>query len=312
MACNNCGETNPYYAVQCSTCGADLTGADRAMFAKPGDTKAPPQAGGMEEYYETAVGYKNTDYYLPRFARFDAEGSGATWNWPAFFVSFYWLLYRKMWLWALVYFLLPLPLNLLGLWSQAVYMGASLAYLVAVCIVFPMYANALYHNHVKKKIANAQAYTADRNKQLHLLAAEGGTSAAAWIVLLLVLAVFVIGVLAAIAIPAYQDYALRAKVAQGVVLAEQYQGGVANYMAQNQAWPQTLDDIGGTQPGTGDQNAPAIALGENGAIIVTFLGNSAINGKSLALVPTVGNDGVISWQCRGIDLKPAILPVKCR
>jgi hypothetical protein len=48
--------------------------------------------------------------YLDRFARFDALGGGfaPTWHWPAFFFAPWWLLYRKMYLWAGLAFIVSL------------------------------------------------------------------------------------------------------------------------------------------------------------------------------------------------------------
>jgi len=47
--------------------------------------------------------------YLLKFRKFSVDGIdrfSATWHWPAFLVGFWWLLYRKMYLWAFVYFIL--------------------------------------------------------------------------------------------------------------------------------------------------------------------------------------------------------------
>ena len=51
----------------------------------------------VEALYRAAVGAKKADFYVPKFLRFDeANASKLSWNWPAFFVSFYWFLYRRM------------------------------------------------------------------------------------------------------------------------------------------------------------------------------------------------------------------------
>jgi len=59
--------------------------------------------------YEAYV-IKNRRAYLDRFARFDALAGGftPTWHWPAFFFAPWWLLYRKMYLWAGLAFLVSL------------------------------------------------------------------------------------------------------------------------------------------------------------------------------------------------------------
>ena len=105
MFCSKCGTSNDEAASFCASCGYALP--------LPGQATATPKAQADEsisdeEYYKTIIGPKNQDYYLRQFSRFDDEGkAGASWHWPAFFVSFYWLLYRKMWLNALMYFIFP-------------------------------------------------------------------------------------------------------------------------------------------------------------------------------------------------------------
>ena len=50
-----------------------------------------------EELYRAAVGESKAGYYVPLFYRFDQPGaSRVSWNWPAFFVPFFWMLYRRM------------------------------------------------------------------------------------------------------------------------------------------------------------------------------------------------------------------------
>lgn len=60
----------------------------------------------------------------------------ATWHWPAFFVGFWWLLYRKMYLWALVCLvMLAIPYSNVAAW-----------------IALAIGANYLYYRHAKNKI----------------------------------------------------------------------------------------------------------------------------------------------------------------
>jgi hypothetical protein len=61
-----------------------------------------------EEDYRAFIGGK-ADYYLSKFRRFQAAGRdqfAVSWNWSAFFLGFIWMLYRKMYLWALLAFLI--------------------------------------------------------------------------------------------------------------------------------------------------------------------------------------------------------------
>ena len=56
----------------------------------------------------------------------------------------------------------------------------------------------------------------------------------------LMIVVAIIGILAAIAIPAYQDYTIRAQVSEGLTLASDVKAGVAEYAAQTGEWPVDL------------------------------------------------------------------------
>jgi len=180
------------------------------------------EPAGLDAYYKAVLGPKNQEYYLRRFARFDADGkASANWHWPGFFITFYWLLYRKMWLYALCYFLLPyLFFGLIGLVTglpdHSVDTPIGLAYplyFLGIFILLPMYANAIYYKHCRKKILSARGATADVQKQMEKLSRKGGTSNIVFVLLILAL-VWILAVLAAVAIPAYQSYKSRAHTTQ--------------------------------------------------------------------------------------------------
>lgn len=141
MFCNKCGAENTDKSHFCASCHAPLSTDSQEASSEGASNPTSSKNENIQEYYEAAVvGYKNTDYYLSKFTRFDSEGSGVSWNWPAFFISFYWLLYRKMWVWALLYFLFPIPLAIieaiLSPFSEAAVGIVYLVYLIAIFVVF--------------------------------------------------------------------------------------------------------------------------------------------------------------------------------
>ena len=305
MICNKCGMHNDDSATYCSNCGAQLSGYEPAV-----DAQAPtPDVGADAEYYEAALGFKNTAYYLPIFARFDAEGVSASWNWPAFFASFYWLLYRKMWGYALAYFFLPVPLFMIsGGLAAMVELGALIGgviHLGVLFVLFPMYANGLYYRHIKRKIAENKGTHADRERGLLLLAAKGGVANVA--IIILILFVPTVGILAAIAIPAYQDYTIRSQISEGLSLAVPAKVAVAEYFL-NTGMPPADRAMVHMSPDAEDTVGKYVsAVGIKDGVIFIVYGNDAhsqITGEHLTLTPYESTDLSVVWRC-GNAIAPA-------
>jgi len=219
MFCPKCGASNDAAAAFCMACGDVMPlPADSSQTAQ----EKINEPAGLDAYYKAVLGPKNQEYYLRQFARFDADGKvSANWHWPGFFITFYWMLYRKMWLYALCYFLLPyLFFGLIGLMTGLSDHPADpsiglayLLYFLGIFILLPMYANAIYYKHCRKKILSARGATADMQKQMEKLSSKGGVSNIVFVLFILAL-VWILAVLAAVAIPAYQSYTSRAHTTQ--------------------------------------------------------------------------------------------------
>ena len=122
MVCSKCGTEVVTGAQFCTQCGVPLASGSAGV-PRSTPSALPASTPTDSEYLEAAIGEKNLDYYLRRFERFASSGGSASWNWPAFFVPLIWMLYRKMWVYALVYlFLLPI---------------ASFAVFIALFLVLP-------------------------------------------------------------------------------------------------------------------------------------------------------------------------------
>ena len=118
----------------------------------------------------------------------------------------------------------------------------------------------------------------------------------------LMIVVAIIGILAAIAIPAYQEYTIRAQVSEGLTLASDIKAGVAEYMAQTGSWPGDLAEAGVASAGAStDKAARYVAEVDvtDGTITITYGrdANARINGDTLALQPFVNPNGDVVWLC---------------
>jgi type IV pilus assembly protein PilA len=120
----------------------------------------------------------------------------------------------------------------------------------------------------------------------------------------LMIVVAIIGILAAIAIPAYQDYTIRAQVTEGLNLAGSVKAAVSEFYAQNGTWPTALvgngaGQLGFTAPPQGKYVA-SVGLGANGSILITY-GNQAnallTANPILAIRPGLSANQDVIWVC---------------
>jgi len=116
----------------------------------------------------------------------------------------------------------------------------------------------------------------------------------------LMIVVAIIGILAAIAIPAYQDYTIRAQVTEGLNLMSDMKAGVAEWYAQEGAWPSSLIQLGISGGASSKTGKYVSSVGMNtGTLIATFgiQANKNIADKALTLKPMVSKNGDVIWVC---------------
>jgi len=122
----------------------------------------------------------------------------------------------------------------------------------------------------------------------------------------LMIVVAIIGILAAIAIPAYQNYTVRAQVTEGLLLADGWKVAVSEYYANAGTFPTTAQmTTEGLIASTGKYVTSVVT--NNGAITITY-GNqanaSAIGAKTLAVTAYTNTNNDIVWVCGTAAVPP--------
>jgi len=133
----------------------------------------------------------------------------------------------------------------------------------------------------------------------------------------LMIVVAIIGILAAVAIPAYQDYIARAQVSEAVSLSAGGKTPMAEYMADKGTWPMDASDVMGNQSGKYTSTVTisvGVGLTTLSATITARIKsvgvNSSITGGLLNLATS---DGGKNWTCTtGANLAAKYVPSSCR
>jgi len=149
----------------------------------------------------------------------------------------------------------------------------------------------------------------------------------------LMIVVAIIGILAAIAIPAYQDYTIRAQVSEGLTLAAAAKAAVTETYLNTGVAPadRTAAGMSANSSDTFGKYVSEVDV-ENGVIRITYDGadvNGNIAGNIVELVPYLSTDNSVNWACEGetdvggagslmgddkssADLPAQYLPASCR
>ena len=130
----------------------------------------------------------------------------------------------------------------------------------------------------------------------------------------LMIVVAIIAILAAIAIPAYQDYAIRAQVSEGINLSTGPKTAVWDFYADKGHLPTENSSAGLASDTsiTGQYVSGIKVIG--GAVVVSYQtakANSHVQSSTLTMSP-VTYAGSIAWVCKGSPMDKRYLPTACR
>ncbi|MBL6751683.1 MAG: pilin [Nevskia sp.] len=141
----------------------------------------------------------------------------------------------------------------------------------------------------------------------------------------LMIVIAIIGILAAIAIPAYQDYTIRSQVSEGAILADGVKTAMAEYYNNKGKWPPTNASAGLESSGsiTGKYVSTVDVGTTTGVIVVRYGGtnvNQIVSGSLLAFSGYASTaKGSINWNCQSTatggtktTIPNKYLPAACR
>ncbi|WP_376697482.1 pilin [Wenzhouxiangella sp. EGI_FJ10305] len=130
----------------------------------------------------------------------------------------------------------------------------------------------------------------------------------------LMIVIAIIAILAAIAIPAYQDYTIRSQVSEGANLVSSAKMSVAQVFDETGNFPGSNASAGLPASGSIQGNYTAsVGVGASGVITVTYGNdaNPAIDTQSITFTPN-DEGGSVSWTCAGDGVDDKYLPSACR
>lgn len=344
MFCTECGKSNADSSKFCFSCGSllkstyDSTGkqpstpsiqqvlATPLSILKVDEVNAQANPNSAEEdtrLWRAVIGIKKADYYLPRFSSTpQTEKQIGRWNWSASLVTSIWLLHRKLWKEAAIYFLITNALVFgLGV-LQGIMQSASpgspvieglFAFLwlgfVALLFALPgMWGTGWLQDRYRELINSARLQLSASGARETYLLAKGGTGLAGILYGVIVLGIGGIGVLAAIALPAYHDYTSRAKVAESLAYANSLsQTFTTSY--ENDGMIPSAESLAfaSLKPA----HVKDFKVHDNGTIQV-FLNFSTLNGSSFALLPSLDATKKIQWACNTVTIPAKYMPQNCK
>lgn len=216
-----------------------------------------------------------------------------------------WLLYRKVY-GAAIFFVLAYGVTYVAasMSNVGMYSGAYIFMALGLSFSIGIFGNRLYFNRVQKIFR--EGYDGEtQTVALNRLRKNGGTSSViGWLV-----PIFIVGVLAAVALPAYQDYTRRAQVATGFVLGSEAAQKIGDYYVTQNKGPGDLGAAGFSF--VPSKAVKDLAFDRQTGILMISFQDGFFGAKSLLLVPTI-EDGKVTWLCTSAGIATQHLPHTCR
>ena len=130
----------------------------------------------------------------------------------------------------------------------------------------------------------------------------------------LMIVVAIIGILAAVALPAYRDYSVRAKVSELILAASSGKTSVAEFVNTNGAMP-TTGSLGLASQSSKYVSAVDYTQTSTSVGVLTVTASSAegaVSGKKIKLTGSINGTGQVDWACTTVDMDARYLPASCK
>lgn len=127
----------------------------------------------------------------------------------------------------------------------------------------------------------------------------------------LMIVIAILGILLAIAIPAYNDYTIRTKVSEGLLVASGAKSAVSETRQSTSVWP-TSNNIAGIDTNISSTYVASVAIGVGGTIMVEFRNiDLQVDASTLVMTPSFEGN-TVRWECNDGDIEARFLPARCR
>lgn len=267
-----------------------------------------------QSLYQAFIGKKNQSLYLKQWLLWDTSTTTfkCVWHWGAFFCTFYWLIYRKMWRYALIYSVVLLMIIVTTLlfgyhmgwfFYQTDYL-LKLMLIFVMWVVMPCIAHFLYDHHAKNSIEVLEKASLSFDQKLQQLQKVGGTLSIFQMFLVIVVSLLFLMGNISVLYPVYQSSLIKSQLekVQPFIIQLQQQVEQASKLSEiNQ-----LEKINRELP----PKIQSLKIGAQGDIQIYFqaeFGHQAV----ILYIPEKQKGKILAWHCKAYNANVLMLPKVC-